>query len=262
MPTQAIPAPEVSIRREFDAAPLNAVVNHPAVHPHVALPGQGALDLSELIADHRNIALACDGGVMVCVQHEPGIYEVHSQFLPHARGAYALAAVRQAIHGMFLEGDAMELLTKVPEGNRRAEALTLRAGFRHEFDRADAWVWRGETVALRHYALRYADYVSHYADDLATHGAAFHTHLDREKARVGIGADSHPDDPAHDVNVGAAAQMIRAGKVAKAVALYNRWARFAGYQTIAAVSLNPTVLNIGDCFIEADGDSFKVLPCQ
>jgi hypothetical protein len=250
------------IRRETDARHLNAVANHPAVLPFVSLPGQDAIDLAPVVADRRNIALACEGGGFVCVWQEPGIYEVHSLFLPEARGVGARAAAREAIHGMFLQGDAMELLTKVPVGNVRAEALARRCGFRLDFEREGAWVWRGQSAAVRYYALRYPDYVAAYADDLEAHGRWFHDKLDVEEARRGI-VNEHPEDRAHHIHAGAVVRMILSGQVAKGVVLYNRWARFAGYDPISVVSTDPLVVDVGSgILLTPSSDGFEVVPCQ
>ena len=261
VPAQVL-RPAVSVSRTFDAAAVNAIVNHPAVLPYVSLPGQDSLDVTDIVADQRNIVLACDGGALIGIQLEPCVYEVHSQFIPSARGRKAEEAVRQAVHLMFQHGDAMELLTKVPTSNAPAQGLAVRSGFRLNFERDKVWQARGKTVGLRYYALRYPDYVQHYGDDLAECGEAFHAQLESGKARIGLANDSHPPDNAHDVAVGAAFEMIRAGQVTKGVTLYNRWARFAGYEPVSIVSADPCVINIVDCLVRVTGGSFEVLPCQ
>ena len=252
----------LTLERQHDAARLNIIANHPSVLPFVTLPGQDSLDLTPLVANPRNIALASDEGGFIGIWHEPGVFEIHTMFLPEVRGASAAQAVRDVIHIAFQQTEAMELLTKVPTRNLRAEAMTRRAGFHLDFERPDAWVWRGERIPLRYYALRYPDYVNHYAADLEVHGHWFHEVLEAKGAPLGI-ATNHPDDPVHDRHVGAAVQMIRAGQIAKAVMLYNRWARFAGYETMRVASTDPLVLNLGQgILIQPTGNSFEVLRCQ
>lgn len=89
----------MNIVRETDATRINAVINHDAVRPRVTMPGQGALDLSDVVADPGNVVLMTEDGSggIVFHRHEPGIYEAHTQFLPEARGREALAAVKAMI---------------------------------------------------------------------------------------------------------------------------------------------------------------------
>lgn len=56
--------------------------------------------------------------------------------------------------------------------------------------------------------------------------------------------------------------MIRAGQVAKGVQFYNRWASLAGYQSIAVLSVTPTILDVRDAVIEVRGGQMEVLQCR
>lgn len=253
----------MNIVREADATRINAVVNHDAVRPRVTMPGQGALDLTEAVADRRNVILMTEDGLggIVFHQHEPGIYEAHTQFLPEARGRDALAAVKAMIAYMFTATDAMELLTRCPVGNRPAEALTRSVGGVLDFERPSAWMTDKGPVAVRHYALRYHDWVR-TADMISDLGSWFHDRLEAENARLGIPDEIHDDDPAHDRHVGACVAMILCGQPAKAITLYNRWARFAGYEPIDILSVDPLVIDIKTHVLRVAGGDFEVLSCQ
>ena len=249
------------IRREFDATRINTVVNDPSVHPWVCLPGQGVLDLSPVVGDPRNVLLMADRGGLLFVQHEPGVYEVHTQFVKEVRGRAVVEATRAAVHWMFTKTDCMEVLTKVPQGNVAAEALTRLVGGVLDFERSNAWPSDKGQRAVKFYGLRYADWVRS-ARALEERGHWFHERLESEKARLGSAAVIHDDDPAHDRHVGAAVEMILSGQVAKAIVLYNRWARFAGYAELRVVSASPVIIDIQEALIAVNGDNFEVIKCQ
>jgi RimJ/RimL family protein N-acetyltransferase len=253
----------VTIVRETDATRINAVVNHEAVRPWVTMPGQETLDLSDVVADPRNVVLMTEDGMggIVFHQHEPGIYEAHTQFLPEARGRAALAAVHEMIDHMFVATDCMELLTRCPAGNRPAEALARAVGGVLDFERAGAWPKADGAVDVRYYAIRYHEWVRR-SPGLPDVGHWFHERLEAENARLGHPDELHDDDPAHDRHVGAAVSMILCGQPAKGVTLYNRWARFAGYMPVAIVQVEPLVLDIlTHLVLVLDGD-LEVLECR
>jgi hypothetical protein len=250
------------IVRETTAERINTVCNDPAVRPWVLLPGQGDVDLTDVVANPANVVLmTLDGtGGIVFEWLEPGVYEAHTQFLPAARGRSALEAVKAMLGHMFMATDAMEILTKCPAHNRAAEALARAVGGSLDFERDKAWMTEGGPVAVRYYALRYADWIKR-ADEPPVLGEWFHDRLEAETKRLGGEDELHDDDPAHDRHVGAAVGMILSGQVAKGVVLYNRWARFSGYVPVDVVSLNPTVIDIKTHIVRVDGANFEVLQC-
>lgn len=257
------------IQREFTADRLNAIVNHPEVHPWVALPGQGDLDLSGAVADQRNILLMSDAGGILFVFHEQGIYEAHSQFLPEARGRQALRVMREAFRWMFTATPCMEILTQVPVHNRAAALFARHCGGTLEFTRENAWMTADGPIAVEYFALRYGDWVRS-APGLVESGEAFHDRLKAGMKAAGFPDADHPEDKAHDRYVGATYEMISAGQVAKGITLYCRWARFTGHPPIAMVG--PNILDVGHVFLrpkcssmiprEANWREFEVLPCH
>jgi hypothetical protein len=248
------------IVRETDAIRANAIMNHPQVRPWVSVPGQDNIDLSNFVADERNVLLSNEAGT-VCVafhQHEPGIYEAHTAALPEARGPGALAAVQSMIGFMFVATDAMELLTRCPVHNPAAEALAQAVGGTMEFERAAAWPTDEGPVAVRHYRLDYTAW-ARATPLLPAFGAWFHDRLEAENVRLGIPDELHDDDPAHDRHVGAAVAMILAGRPTKAVVLYNRWARLAGYGLASIANASPLIIDIGTHLLRVHETGFEVL---
>lgn len=254
-------------RRDYNAKRINRVVNDPSVLSEVALPGQESLDLGPLVSDLRNIVLMTDEGGIVAHWREPGIYEIHTQFTAAYRGIGAVKSVREMVSWLFLQSPAMELQTKIPEVNKAAHSLVQAINGRLEFDRQDAWpLPDGKFCSMDYYTLRYSDwlYAPWAAGKLAARGEWFHQKLDAAKLAMLSPAESHAADPAHDVNVGATVEMIFAGEIDKALTLYNRWARFAGYAEVRCISLKPLVIDIQDAVLLIDhvAKDFEVLACR
>lgn len=255
-------------RRDFNPARINRIVNDPSVFPDVALPGQESLDLSPIVGDLRNIVLMCDEGGIIAKWQEPGVYEIHTQFTERYRGVSAVRTIREMVSWLFLQSPAMELQSQVPEGNVGAEAAIRAVGARFEFERAGAWPSRDGTPAksVGYYTLRYSDwlYQPYAAGVLAPLGEEFHRKLEEKKLAFLSPPEGHAEDPAHDLNVGATMAMIWAGQVDKAISLYARWARFAGYHPANLVSRDPLILDIGNALLllNTKKEDFEILACK
>lgn len=240
--------PAAKLHRTFDAARLNEVANHPDVRPFVG--GEGELDLSSIVADPRNFALEVDGGGFIMQALERGIYEVHSLFLPEARGQ-TVTAMQDGMRFMFCHTDCFRLLTLVPTGNIAAAALARKGGFSKWFERST-----GDYLALDLDAwIAGASWADAY-------GAEFHEKLEAAKHASGSSLPIHDDDPVHDRFVGMALAMARAGNAHKGIAAYNRWAAFAGYAPATLLSTTPVLVDVGDGLVTLDGERLEVVSCR
>jgi hypothetical protein len=249
----AAPVSAGKLRRTFDAAFLNTVANHPDVHPWIGAVGE--VDLSAAILNPANVALVNNGGGFFLMCHEPGIYEVHSQFLPEARGG-SITAMRDGFDYLFTRTDCHTVLTQVPDINRAAAALAKHARFRPMFRRADTM--RGPTAYM---GLTVEQWVQDNPD-LEADGEWFHDSLSAAKKLSGSDLPEHAHDPAHERAVGAAVRMIRAGNARKGIGLYNQWARFAGYLPVSLISETPVIVDVGDAVVELNGSEMEVLICR
>lgn len=240
------------MRLSRDPAEYERIANDPAVLPFVVPHGVERVELEPFFANPENIGfLYNDCGFLVhCL--ESGVYEVHSLSLPHVRGPYVFAAATASIRFMFLATGAMELLTRVPHGNIAATALTRKVGFGHEFTRCNAWATAQGPVDVEFYAMRYPEWIKHQAW-LKKSGEFFHELL---------GDVEHDDDDAHDLYVGAALEMTLGGQPDKACFLYNRWARFAGYETIEIIEHEPLTINIKSHILTLENGKIEVASCQ
>lgn len=252
------------LNRTMDATRLNEVANHPDVRP--CLGGVGVLDLSTVFADPANVAMTGEHGGFVLIRQEPGLYEAHSMILPEGRGSQAMEAASQTLRYMFTATDCVEVQTQVPAGNVGADRLSAAMGFTPIFERQKAWPTpNGDPVAISYRSLTFDVWRGR---DATLEGVGLELHEAMETAREKAGAEwpDHAEDPAHNRAAGAAVLMARAGNARKAVWLYNRWARLAGYPGIGLVSEAPAIIDmsVGEVkfVVQMNGPDMEVLLCR
>jgi hypothetical protein len=245
--------------RTLDASRLNGVANHPDVRPW--LGGIGELDLSEVVSSPSNFAFEVEGGGFLCIARAPGLYEVHSLFLPDARAGRTYPAMVSAMTYMFTQTDCVELVTRVPDNNERAASLAKAGGFTCKFRREASWP-DGETLIGASYLSLSVDAWALASVDCRDVGHVFHDMLEAAKAETGSDLLVHADDAAHDAMVGASVLMAQNGNPAKGVAFYNRWASYAGYSPATLLSVNPPVVDVVDAVVEAGPAGMEVLLCR
>jgi hypothetical protein len=235
---------------------LNDVANNAAVRPFVG--GAGYVDVGPVVQNPQNVALVNEHGGFIFARDEATRFEVHTLFLPEGRGQSSLAAAEEAARFMFTATDCLEIVTKVPASNKAADFLTRRMGFVPLFTRQAAWPDGSDVTvfSLTLDAWRARD------PELPLYGEAFHDALEAAKAANGSKLETHPHDESHDRAVGAACLMARAGNAGKAVWLYNRWARLAGYQCIEQVSVAPVLIDVRDAIVSIEGDKMEVVLCR
>lgn len=246
-----------TFRRDFDATRINKIVNHPEVFKYVAIFGQTEFDLSQLVNEMENYFLLCDEGGCFFTPYETGVYEVHTQFLPTMRGVEALKVMKEAFRYMFVNTDCMKILTKIPANNQPAIGIAKLLKAKFEFNRSNVWFGiDGEAVNMNYYSLHFDEWLkdncAHYFDL----GKDFHAKLDNK-----LNEPNHEEDVIHNINVGITAEMIFAGNVDKAIFLYNRWAKFAGYAPIYVVSKCPLIIHIKSALLQVvnTNDDFNVV---
>lgn len=240
------------ITRTMSADFLNTVANHPEVRPFLG-GGWEPLDLTAKVQDPGNIALVTEHGGWLLQGMMPGVYELHTLFLPQGRGRPYFAAAKEALRYVFTSTDALEILTKCPDENAGARMAASLMGFRERFRREGIWE-TGCGVSFQ--ALTLDDWVAR-DPVIKQAGHDFHETLEAAKLAAGSELPTHPDDEAHDRMVGACFLMAQAGFVQKAVGIYGRWALFAGYQPILALA--PNVIDVRDCVVEIKDHRMAVL---
>lgn len=244
------------VRRTGDATGLNVIANDPAVRPLIG--GDGLIDMTAIIADTANIALVSDDGGFVAVHHGACRYEVHSMFAPTRTRQSSIHAMRDGLAYMFTSTPCVELITKVPLDNVAAKGLTQLAGFRHQFESLSTWSPTSKKQ-IGFYSLE-LDKWAVSSKDTRRMGEWFHTVLDDILTDHQHAA--HPDDPVHDSMVGATIGMLQSGLLWKAIAFYNRWALWTGYEEVTIESECPIVVAFDHLRIEIMHSNIEVLSCQ
>lgn len=207
------------ITRHFEATQVNAVLNHPAVHPWVCGNITGPLDIGPALADRRNILLMGEHGGILFHHLQAGLYEAHTQVVPEGRGEWCLAMTEAALRWMFTRTDCIEVVTRVPKGNLAARALTKAAGLTFQFTNPHGWALAGKVVSADVFGLTIQDWIRR-APGLVERGRDARVNLEREARSVFIGFA----DDANDRQLGAAFGMISGGQPEKGVVFFNRWA--------------------------------------
>jgi hypothetical protein len=234
---------QVHVERHLTADFLNEVANDPSVRPWVA-PGREPLDLAFQVANPNNILLAGEHGCCLFLRTIPGIYEVHTQVRKEGRGEWTNALTAECARLMFLRTDAYEIMTRVPHGHLAAKTAAISAGMRYEFTREKECLFRGNMIDIHIYSFRIQDWLPTAPASVYDTGRRFHDQLHAEAERLGVTDPAHADDENHNLYVGAAVELVRAGYPVKAAALYNRWAIASRHEPITLLSVSPVVAKI------------------
>jgi hypothetical protein len=247
----------MTLRRDYDAARANSIVNHPDVRPFVLAPKEGDLDLGPVLGDLNNVALMTDLGGLIFLYQAPMVYEVHTQFLPSGRGEFALTTTREAVRWMFSRSDAIELWTKVPEENKAALGLVRAMKGRLEFTYNN----------VGHFVMRYSDW-AHSDPSNRLRGVWFRELLEAKLAVRGSNApELLRENATSDSAIGATIATIRGGQLDKAILFYDRWAKFAQAPALGLVARWPVTLSLGNGLLvvfNEDASSFdlEIVRCQ
>lgn len=232
------------IGREHHAARLNRIANHPSVYPFIKGWKTGAIDLAAAVVDPRNILLTGRYGAVLFHQRQPGLYEGHSMALPEGRGRWMLGFAEAAIHWMFSRSDAMELITRCPQGNAPALALTKRIGGKEWFTNPAGWIMDRDPIPAAIYRRNMQDWLD-TGPGLVERGQWFRRRLKEEFARHNQTMPDWYFDDAYDRQIGGAVEMLLGGQAVKGQVFFNRFACMAGAQEIALVSVDPITINTG-----------------
>lgn len=116
------------IATKADVPFINAVLNHPAVRPHI-WSGRHELDAEETINVLWTVVVP-GSGVMMAEALGDGQYLGLTAFLPEAWGFEAVGAMRRAIEKIFTETDCHRLYGSVKPNNPRAGRNLIGLGFK------------------------------------------------------------------------------------------------------------------------------------
>lgn len=247
------------VKRATTAESVNKILNDPTVFSAIATPEIAKFDASALMADEQNFAFTCQGGCLLFIFQEPGIYEAHVAFLPAFRGAYAKQAFHIAARLMFMGTSAITLLLRIPDSNKAARHLAAALGAKKEFHRAAAWPTADGLIGRSYWTMRYDSWIANNAEMVAC-GEHFMWRINITRQEMGNEPETF--DECAKPYFGALILMACAGRMDKGTILFNRFAAFANLPIYKLVSHAPAVIDTGETLLQfADGD-FKVLMCR
>ena len=237
------------VATEEDIPEIERIVNHPSIIEGVTNDATVTPIRAAEWLERRNFVLLDQDCCFVAINMGPYRYQIHTNILPctgHRKLRLANAALRYA----FIEMPVAELLTMVPESNPAAWKFAQWLAFRPRFERKHAWPKNGGWERLDFLSLNLEQWIESGA--CVAEGIWFH-----ERLKALGGAVDHGEDWTHDCYVGACMEMVRAGHPDRAVAVYNHWARFARYEEVTLVSLDPVVIDIASHRLKLiDGEFF------
>ena len=232
------------IRRTLDPTFLNSVANHPEVRPDIGGDVNDPVDLTPHVENLANIALEADGGGWLLRNLSPGLYDLHTLFLPAARGKSYFRQAREALRLVFTQYDVVEISTWCPDVNAPAGMAAGLMGFREWFRRERAW--EGDT-GISYRILTLDDWLGR-DQELPKLGLKIH-HL--------LGGEGLPMESGQGRALAAAVMMIRGGQVEKGLAYYERCGRVGGL--IPVFMSPPRLLHVGNAILDLGTDEIEVL---
>lgn len=129
---------EIRLQRTFDPAPVNWIINHPAIFRLIRIDGVESFDDSESVRDERNFnLLAYVGDALAGVVGFDGegedTYDIHPNILPRFWGrGISTAVIVQAMAHMFDVVGARRIVASIPDNARciHARRMAQRVGMR------------------------------------------------------------------------------------------------------------------------------------
>lgn len=246
------------IGRERHAARINKVVNDPSVFDWVRGNHKGPLDLAPVVANPANILLMGQYGGILFVQLQPGLYEAHTQVLKEGRGKWTVAMTQAALHWMFTRSDCFEVMSRCPEGNVAARALIKRVGGQFSFTNPQGWVRDDKPIPADIYSWTIQNWMT-TAPGLEERGKWLQNTVSDAYRKFNKAAMPYVEDALFNRYAGMAAEMFLNKQGAKAVLLYNRWAKMAGRDNIDLMCAeNPTAIRTPDAIlmVREDGEFY------
>lgn len=240
-----------------DANFLNRVLNDPKVRPFIPGFGDEEIDLSNRMGEGNFLPLVGEHGCFLCFRIFQGLYEVHTAVLPQGRGDWTRRFADAGKRFMFTGTDAVEIMTRVPEGHEAAERLTHDVGFVHRFATPRETEFCGEMVSCAVSSITIQDWAADEQIHYAKKGAVFHEWLNRQ-----IAGTPHEPDPDHNAVVGVCLDMVAAGQIEKAIFWYSRWAVPARHPPITLVGLNPPQIRFDAGVLTMRDGELRLDPCH
>lgn len=141
------------VRRDVEGELTNAIVNHPQVLPTFT-DSPDPIDMRPIAQDPHTIILVGTPpqGCFLFTQIVLGVYEAHGAVMPEGRGPWAQELAESCVRTIFIGTDAIEIMTRIPEGHTATLALVKGLGFQPRWSRPEI-LFRGKKVPFTVWSL-------------------------------------------------------------------------------------------------------------
>lgn len=123
--------------RTYFADFFNTIINDPAIRHQFGYTGY--LDVTGLLLNTNNYALANDEGGFMFLARPGAVYEVHTMFPPTANPLKTVRFMKKAVEYMFTQTPCETIVTQVPDDNKAASKLCDMMGFHEDMHEDNAW---------------------------------------------------------------------------------------------------------------------------
>lgn len=163
------------------------------------------------------------GYIMFFPKTNTGVFEQHTAFVTEARGAVAMRLIELAIAKLFIDGQAIALLTTCPAWNPAAAGMARKMGGSIRY-RKDQYALRdGQVYGADIYGMTILDWAYKNHPGYGEIGHRWH-----EQVFSKLPEAKHDDDDAHDGILGIALK-VGERRPHLGLGIYNAWAEIAGY---------------------------------
>jgi hypothetical protein len=236
------------IERTTDPAFIRGLLNDPQIRPFVATDDGHIVNVDELVQNPANVCLQGEHGAILCVRYFEGCYEGHAAVREPGRGEWAHHFAEEAARYMFCATDAAELLTQVPQGHIASKALAESLGFRAAY-RRPACHFGDKVVPSTIYVLSIQNWAGR-GEGLDETGIAFVDWLDKQGGHL---EDFTVD---HARAIGVTVEMLRHGRLAKALFWYRRFSLALRVPAMNLVSEHPLSIAFGGGLLHVTDGQF------
>lgn len=138
---------------EVDAKRINEIINHESVRPWVAGDIKGNLDADILVKNKANFFFVGEHGGSGFIKLKEGIYDLHSFVLPSGRGSWVKENFQRVRDWMFINTDAIAIVTLCPKNNRMAIGAARMCGFKKYATIERSWIHNGDIFDMDAYVV-------------------------------------------------------------------------------------------------------------
>lgn len=143
-----------------DSKQIEDICNNPLLRMWTAPEGWPPCSGIQYVTE-PSFTIIGDEGCLLVPYIDGNRFALHVNLLPHCRGANALIAGKQAMTMVFSRPEVHELIAAIPRSLPHSIWIARQFGFRHWFDKPNAWPVGGMKFDVRIYRLTRQEWMKH-----------------------------------------------------------------------------------------------------